>query len=84
MKRDEVLRLAIEADLVEPRDIDNDVCGLPEAYVASLVAFARLVAAHETEACATVCHKYAQTAFNNSSQNAAVELRDAIWARRQG
>lgn len=38
----------------------------------------------EIEACAELCHKYAQTAFNNSSQNAAVELRDAIWARRQG
>lgn len=83
MTKDDVLKLAIEADLVEPRDIDNDVCKLPEDYVASLVAFAGLVAAHETEACATVCHKYAQQAFNNSSQNAAVELRDTIWARRQ-
>jgi hypothetical protein len=46
--------------------------------------FAALVAAHEAEACAELCHKYAQTAFNSSSQNAAVELRDAIWARRQG
>jgi hypothetical protein len=84
MTKDDVLKLAIEADLVEPRDISNDVCGLPEAYVDSLVAFARLVAAHETEACAKLCHAYAQTAFNSSSQNAAVELRDAIWARRQG
>lgn len=55
MKRDEVLRLAIEADLVEPRDISNDVCGLPESYVDSLVAFAELIAAHEREACAKVC-----------------------------
>lgn len=50
MTKDDVLKLAIEADLVEPRDIDNDVCGLPEAYVSSLVAFAALVAAAERDA----------------------------------
>ena len=39
---------------------------------------AQLVAAHEREACAKVCYEYAQNAFNNSSQNAAMELRDMI------
>ena len=45
--------------------------------------FVRRVQEQEREACAKLCHAYAQTAFNSSSQNAAVELRDAIWARRQ-
>ncbi len=85
MTREEILNLAVEADLVEQRDIvARDVFSLPEEYINSLVAFAALVAAHEREACAKLCHAYAQTAFNSSSQNAAVELRDAIWARRQG
>lgn len=43
-----------------------------------LVSFAYTLIAHEREACAKVCYEYAQNAFNNSSQNAAMELRDMI------
>jgi hypothetical protein len=78
MTKDEVLRLAIEADLIEPRDIDNDLWGLPEAYVASLVKFARLVAAHERETCAKVCEQH----WKHSGT--AIECADAIRARGQG
>lgn len=46
MTRDEILQLAIEADLVEQRDIVNDVCKLPDCYVESIERFAVLVAAH--------------------------------------
>jgi hypothetical protein len=73
MTKDDVLKLAIEADLVEPRDIDNDVCELPEDYVASLVAFAALVAAHEREACLN-CY---------SPDDTATDWADKIRARGQ-
>lgn len=39
------------------------------------------IAEEERKACAKLCHDYAKQAFNNSSKNAAVELRDAILAR---
>ena len=56
MTREEILNLAVDADLVEQRDIvARDVFSLPEEYINSLVAFAALVAAHEREACAKVC-----------------------------
>lgn len=77
MTREDIIRMAQECHLIGMRP------HLDGLYQEAIEQFARLVAAHETEACATVCHKYAQTAFNSSSQNAAVELRDAIWARRQ-
>ena len=43
--------------------------------------FAEMVAQREREACAKLCLTYAQTAFNNSSNNAAMELHEAIRAR---
>jgi hypothetical protein len=73
------LPLAEQCGLIEEHPVNHSSV----EYLADLQRFAELVAAHETEACAELCHKYAQQAFNNSSQNAAVELRDAIWARRQ-
>jgi hypothetical protein len=77
MTREDIIRMAQECHLIGMRP------HLDGLYQESIEQFAALVAAHEAEACAELCHKYAQTAFNNSSQNAAVELRDAIWARRQ-
>jgi hypothetical protein len=78
MTRDDIIRMAQECHLIGMRP------HLDGLYQESIEQFAALVAAHETEACAKLCHAYAQTAFNSSSQNAAVELRDAIWSRRQG
>ena len=46
---------------------------------AALVA--ALVAAHEREECARVCEEYAEEAFNTSSTNAALELRNKIRER---
>ncbi len=88
MTKDEVLRLAIEADLVEPRDIDNDVCKLPEDYVASLVAFAALVAAHEREECAKVCEAIYNDPEENNGYDAYytrpyLECAEVIRARGQ-
>ena len=83
MTRHDILNLAVDADLVDPRDIGNSICKLSDDYLASLVTFAKLIASAEREACAKLCHNYARKAFNNSSQNAAMELRDAIRARGQ-
>jgi len=46
-----------------------------------ILEVALAAAEHEREACAQVCLTYAQTAFNNSSNNAAMELHEAIKAR---
>jgi hypothetical protein len=61
-------------------DRERSLYVIPGSVLLEIIATAQR---DEREACATVCHKYAQTAFNSSSQNAAVELRDAIWARGQ-
>jgi hypothetical protein len=74
MTRDEVIRLAALANMT----------GLEQGGILEhFERFAALVAAHEREACAKLCHDYARQAFNNSSQNAAVELRNSIRARGQ-
>ena len=84
MTKDDVLKLAIEADLVEPRDISNDVCGLPEAYVDSLVAFAALVAEHEREECAKVCEtQYRDYEWAIHERDGAKSCAAAIRARGQ-
>ena len=87
MTKDDVLRLAIEADLVEPRDIHSDVCGLPD----SLVAFAALVAKHERESCAKFLESginLAGLAGDPSMQKYTATLligcAEAIRARGQG
>ena len=74
MTRDQILYVAQNHwlyDLANPR----------EELAGWLVEFANVIAAHERDACAKLCHDYAQQALNNASQNAAMELRDAIRAR---
>jgi len=62
-------------------DHERSLYMIPGPVLLEIIAMAQR---DEREARAELCHAYAQTAFNSSSQNAAVELRDAIWARRQG
>ena len=61
MKRDEIIELANQTELCQSIWIDD---GGPE--IESLVAFAKLVAAKEREACAQVCEKEAIGAFDNN------------------
>ena len=61
-------------------DSERSLYVIPGPVLLEIIA---TVKRDEIEACAELCHAYAKQAFNNSSQNAAVELRDAIWARRQ-
>ena len=53
MSRDEIIRMAREADLIDFRDADDDPH--TEQMVEFLERFAALVAAQEREACATEC-----------------------------
>ena len=58
MSRDEIIRMAREADLIDFRDADDDPH--TEQMVEFLERFAALVAAREREACAQVCLHYAK------------------------
>ena len=56
MTRDEIIRMAREADIIDFRDADDD----PHTaqMVEFLARFATLVAADEREACAKVCDTF--------------------------
>lgn len=78
MTREEVLKLTLEAS--NGKMLKNgEVWWAMNSDAAFKLADA--IAQREREACAQVCLTYAQTAFNNSSNNAAMELHDAIKAR---
>jgi histidinol dehydrogenase len=72
MTRDQTIRLAALANL-----IGLESSGIMENFE----HFAAIVAAHEREECARVCEQYAAEAFNTSSTNAALELRNKIRER---
>jgi hypothetical protein len=65
--REQLVALALEAD------IDAEAEGLTQA----LERFAALVAAHEREACAKLCDKYAEESSNpmNFAENCAAAIR---------
>lgn len=74
MKREDVIRMAIEADLVPDALWDN-----PE-----LERFAELVAAAEREACAKLCGELGQAMLRGGKLQAGAvskRIEDAIRAR---
>jgi len=78
MTRDDVIRMAREADLLVTTPISED-----SVFVADLERFAALVAAQEREACAKVCddqHDKARTSTGAARANACAA---AIRARGQ-
>lgn len=79
MTREDIIRMALEADVIEFRDSDSD------PHVAQMVEFlqrfAELVAAAEREACAKVCE--ARHANGNYQHDTRHECADAIRARGQ-
>ena len=79
MTRDEIMILAIEADLAGSRDFFDSVCGFPKSYVSAILNFAALIAAHEREECAKVCDRLGD---ETGDANAA-DCAEAIRARGQ-
>jgi len=78
MTRDDVIRMAREADLLVTTPISED-----SVFVADLERFAALVVAQEREACAKVCddqHDKARTSTGAARANACAA---AIRARGQ-
>jgi len=82
-EQDEIIEMANEAELCQCIWIDDEG---PE--IASLFAFAKLIAEREREACAKVCEKHAdvygafeQTPEIQSAWAACIDSRDAIRAR---
>lgn len=73
MTQDEIIRMAREAANNEP------IYGRKEFTFSrnELERFAALVAAHEREACAKVCDKYAEESSNpmNFAENCAAAIR---------
>ncbi len=63
MIRDEIIKMAREADLIDFRDEDDDPH--TKQMVEFLQRFATLVAAAEREACAKVCRSEADRALFN-------------------
>jgi len=57
MERDEIIRMAVEADLFDFQDLHEGKLSafFPEDFSNSVFKFAALVAAHEREECAKVC-----------------------------
>lgn len=82
MNREQVIRMAREAEIIDFRDASDD------PHVAQMVEFlerfAALVAAAEREACAIACEVHATSVINDGKQPAwaiANECADAIRAR---
>ena len=69
MTQDEIIEMANQAELCQSIWIDDD-----SLEIASLVAFAKLVAAKEREVCAKVCEAYQDPFCGNA-------MADAIRAR---
>jgi hypothetical protein len=74
MNRDDIIRMAREADLLVLAQIPDD-----SVFVADLERFAALVAAAEREACAAVCEEH----WYIDGQHTAYEFARTIRARGQ-
>ena len=80
MTRDDIIRMAREADLLTTTEPNGYQVWIPE----NLEAFANLVAAAEREACAKVCDElvtHAQTKGDNDAMFAAISCATAIRIR---
>jgi hypothetical protein len=80
MTREEIIELANDAELCQQIWID-DIC----IEIDSLVAFAKLVAAKEREACANLCWKSEDdNAFVNSYNGKRIDLLCSELIRARG
>lgn len=82
MERDEIIRMAVEADLFDFQDLHEGKLSafFPEDFSNSVFQFAALVAAHEREACAKVCDR-----LGDETEDAnAADCAEAIRARGHG
>ena len=73
MSRDEIIRMAREADLIDFRDADDDPH--TEQMVEFLERFAALVAAREREACAQVAMEFRRGAGDPVCGEVATAIR---------
>lgn len=71
MKREEIIKLANDAELCQTIWID-DIC----IEIDSLVAFAKLVAAKEREACARVCEVMVRNGAWITKEEVAAAIRE--------
>ena len=76
MTRDDIIRMAREADLTY-----TPQAGWVVGSVQRLEAFATFVAAHEREACAELCDKLGAEEYHGESIFLAYRCSDAIRAR---
>jgi hypothetical protein len=89
MKPDEIIEMAKQAGINYREISDEFATGNGDGVeIEQMVAFAKLIAAKEREACAKVCEKHAdvygafeQTPKIQSAWAACIDIRDAIRAR---
>ena len=70
MTREEIIKMAKQAGVEDSNEYNHLVCTEVE-----LIAFAKLVAEHEREACAKVCEEYAIGLERNYSEIIADKIR---------
>jgi len=71
MNRDEIIRLAMKAGLLDKVDCSDDYFIPGDAFVEEIEAFAKLVAETEREACAKLCE---ETARHNEEVGCDIDL----------
>ena len=70
MTREEIIKMAKQAGVEDSNEYNHLVCTEVE-----LIAFAKLVAEHEREACAKLCEEYAIGLERNYSEIIADKIR---------
>jgi len=81
MTRDETIKLAIKAGLLDKVDCSDDYFIPGDALFDEIEAFAELVAEAEREQCAKLCEEMARR--HNDIRRAALEVA-AEWIRARG
>jgi hypothetical protein len=82
MTRDDIIKLAMKAGLLDKVDCSDDYFIPGDAFVDEIEAFAKLVAREEREECAKVCDERASKApMGSDEQCEAEDCATAIRAR---
>jgi len=81
MTRDDTIKLAMKAGLLDKVDCSDDYFIPGDAFVEEIEAFAELVAEAEREACAKLCEEMARR--HDDIRRAALEVV-AEWIRARG
>lgn len=77
MTRDDIIRLAVQAGVLDKIDCSNDYFVRGDAFVAEIELFAELVAAAEREACAKLLDEMAaKDRLTNYYVVAALAIRE--------